>query len=58
MAYAHVVVLHVHNMCFQYQLVRVTRSLVLRVCFVDRCLSFCTFSVAHCMVCSCSIYEF
>jgi hypothetical protein len=24
--------------------VRVTRSLVLYVCFVDRCLSFCTFS--------------
>jgi hypothetical protein len=24
--------------------VRVTRSLVLCVCFVDRCLSFCTFS--------------
>ena len=26
--------------------VRVTRSLVLRVCFVDRCLSFCTFLLA------------
>ena len=26
--------------------VRVTRSLVLYVCFVDRCLSFCTFAVA------------
>ena len=26
--------------------VRVTRSLVLHVCFVDRCLSFCTFSFA------------
>ena len=26
--------------------VRVTRSLVLYVCFVDRCLSFCTFSLA------------
>ena len=32
--------------------VRVTRSLVLYVCFVDRCLSFCTFSVGHCVVCS------
>jgi hypothetical protein len=27
--------------------VRVTRSLVLWVCFVDRCLSFCTFSFGH-----------
>jgi hypothetical protein len=27
-----------------YSVVRVTRSLVLYVCFVDRCLSFCTFS--------------
>jgi hypothetical protein len=35
--------------------VRVTRSLVLCVCFVDRCLSFCTFSFGHCVVCS-SIY--
>ena len=34
--------------------VRVTRSLVLYVCFVDRCLSFCTF----CVVCSSSIYGF
>ena len=30
--------------------VRVTRSLVLSVCFVDRCLSFCTFSFGHCVV--------
>ena len=30
--------------------VRVTRSLVLCVCFVDRCLSFCTFSFGHCVV--------
>ena len=30
----------------------VTRSLVLCVCFVDRCLSFCTFSFGHCVVCS------
>ena len=29
--------------------VRVTRSLVLYVCFVDRCLSFCTFSFGHCV---------
>ena len=38
--------------------VRVTRSLFLYVCFVDRCLSFCTFSFDHCVVCSSSIYEF
>jgi hypothetical protein len=34
---------------------RITRSLVLYVCFVDRCLSFCTFSFGHCAVCSSSI---
>ena len=33
--------------------VRVTRSLYLCVCFVDRCLSFCSFG--HCVVCSSSI---
>jgi hypothetical protein len=38
--------------------VRVTRSLVLYVCFVDRCLSFCTFSFGHCVVWSSSIYGF
>jgi hypothetical protein len=38
--------------------VRVSRSLVLYVCFVDRCLSFCTFPFGHCVVCSSSIYEF
>ena len=38
--------------------VRVTRSLVLYVCFVDRCLYFCTFSFGHCAVCSSSIYGF
>ena len=37
--------------------VRVTRSLVLCVCFVDRCLSFCTFSFGHCVVCSSSTYD-
>jgi hypothetical protein len=36
----------------------VTRSLVLCVCFVDHCLSFCTFSFGHCVVCSSSIYWF
>ena len=36
--------------------VRVTRSLVLYVYFVDRCLSFCTFFFGHCVVCSSSIH--
>jgi len=38
--------------------VRVTRSLVVCVCFEDRCLSFWTFSFCHCFVCSSSIYGF
>ena len=38
--------------------VRFTRSLVLYVCFVDRCLSFCTFSFGNCVVFSSSIYGF
>ena len=38
--------------------VRVTRSLVVYACFVDRCLSFCTFSIDQCVVCSSSIYGF
>ena len=38
--------------------VRVTRSLLLYVCFVDRCLSFCTFAFGHCVVCSSSIHGF
>jgi hypothetical protein len=38
--------------------VRVTRSLALCVCFVDRCLSFCPFSFGHCVVCSSLIYGF
>ena len=38
--------------------VRVTRSLVLCVCFIDCCLTFCTFSFGHCVVCSSSIYGF
>ena len=36
---------------------RVTRSLILCVCFVDRCLSFCPFSFGHYAVCS-SFYRF
>jgi hypothetical protein len=38
--------------------VRVIRSLVWCVCFVDRCLSLCTFSFDHCVVCSSLIYWF
>ena len=38
--------------------VRVTRSLVLRVYFIYRCLSFCPFSFGLCVVCSSSIYGF
>ena len=34
--------------------VDVTRSLVLCVCFVDRCLAFCTYLFGHCVVCSSS----
>ena len=42
-----------------YSGVRVTESLVLCVCFVDRCLFFCTFSFDHySVVCSSSIYGF
>jgi hypothetical protein len=37
--------------------IHVTRPLVVYVCFVDCCFSFCTFSVGHCDVCS-SIYGF
>ena len=36
----------------------VTWSLVIYVCFVDRCLYFCPFSFGHCVVCSSSIYGF
>ena len=32
--------------------VSVSWSLVLYVCFVDHCLSYCTFSFGHCVVCS------
>jgi hypothetical protein len=38
--------------------VRITRSLALCVCFVDRCLSFCPFSFSLCVVCPPSIYGF
>ena len=36
--------------------VRFTRCLVLCVCFVDRCLSFCPFSFSHYIICPSSIY--
>jgi hypothetical protein len=39
-------------------LVRVTRSSFLYVCFVDRFLSFHTFSFYHSVLCSYSIYRF
>ena len=48
------------NMCIMYKIIVLqldTRSLVLCVCFVDRCRSFCTFSFGHCVVCP-SIYGF
>ena len=41
-----------------FYVVRVARSLVLYACFVDLCLSFCTFSVEHCIVSSYLIYGF
>ena len=37
--------------------VRVTRSSILYLCFVDHCLSFCTFYFGHCVVCFSSIYD-
>ena len=37
--------------------VRVTLSLVLCVSFVDHCLSFCPFSLDHCVICPSSNYE-
>jgi hypothetical protein len=38
--------------------VRVTRSLVLCICFVGQCSSFCTISFGHCAICSSSMYGF
>jgi hypothetical protein len=38
--------------------IRVTGSPVLCVCFVDRFLSFCTFSFGHCVGSSFSVYGF
>ena len=38
-----------HEFTLRFSGVRVTGSLVLCVSFVDRCLSFCTFSFGHCV---------
>jgi hypothetical protein len=51
------------DLCFQEQLGEIgpnlhTRSLVLYVCFVDRCLSFCILTFGRCVVSSSSIYGF
>jgi len=43
--------------CSYRSVVRVTRSLVLFVCFVDRCLSFCPFSFDHFVISLSSIYR-
>jgi hypothetical protein len=36
----------------------INRSLIFYVFFVDRCLSFCTFSFGHCVVCTSTTYGF
>ena len=38
--------------------VHVARNFALCVCFVDLCLSFCIFSLGHCVVCSSSLCGF
>jgi len=38
--------------------VRVTQTLILCVCFVEYCLSFCPFSFGHCVVYSSSITDY
>jgi hypothetical protein len=48
---------HLAEFTVSFSGLHVTQYLVLCVCFVDRCLSFCTFSFGHCVVCS-SIYGF
>jgi hypothetical protein len=47
-----------HSVMQRIKINRETRCLVLCVCFADRCLSFCTFSFGHCVVCSATIYRF
>jgi hypothetical protein len=44
------VFLDMHRLAEWNSWVRVTRSLALYICFVDRCLSFCTFSFGHCIL--------
>ena len=44
------VFLDMHRLAEWNSWVRVTRSLALYVCFVDRCFSFCTFSFGHCIL--------
>jgi len=44
-----------HELAPGFSGIPVTRSLVLCVCFLDRCLSFCSFSFGHCVVCPSSI---
>jgi hypothetical protein len=48
------------NMCSleDFSGFRVTRSLVVCVCIVDGCLSFCPFPFGHCVICPSLIYEF
>ena len=47
-----------HEFSPDFSGVRITRSWVLCVFFIDRCWFFCPFSVDHCVVCSSSIYRF
>jgi hypothetical protein len=49
---------HLSSLTPVFSGVRVTRSIVLCLSFVDHCLPFCTFSSDHCVVCSSSIYGF
>ena len=51
--------MYMHKGCTILCLLRcVTRSLVLCVCIIDRCLFFCAFSFGHCVVWFSSIYGF
>ena len=43
---------------FFYTVKAVYKGAMNGVCFVDRCLSLCTFSFGRCVVCSSSIYGF
>jgi hypothetical protein len=38
--------------------IMVSNGNTINPCFVDRCLSFCTVSFGHCIVCTSSIYDF